>query len=129
MVSLRNKSNIPADKVSYLIDIYNTEDVNSQLKVSQGPDYLGHKYTISGHSNQVLVQIISLPIDLEIIHRNEEYIIFVGFWCKDLDFDFVFWTYNPNSRQIVCEDRLEFEKTNLVDEINRVMKITLPNNG
>ena len=126
-VSIKNKSNIPADKVSFIVDVYNVKELESEFGVREGPDFLGYKFTTSGNASQVLVEVISMPINFIVTHKYEEYIVFIGYWCKEAEFDFKFWTYSPQIDEIVCEDRLQYEKTNLIDEIQRVTKIALPN--
>ena len=124
VASIMNLSDIPADKVSFLVDVYNVNDVECKFGVNGVPDTLGYKYTISGNADNVLVRVLSMPIEFTVNHKMEEYVIFVGFWCKELDFDFKFWTYNPSLNQITCEDRFHYEKVSFIDELERVTKKT-----
>lgn len=94
-VRIKNESHIPADKVSFLIDVYNINNIDSTYKFELFEDPLGNKFSISNHANQVLVQIISLPINFKVEHFGKDYLIFIAFWCRDLDFDFKYFTYSP----------------------------------
>lgn len=118
-IRIKNESQIPADKVSFIIDIYNVADVNSTYKFSLQEDVLGNKFSMSNHTNQVLVQIISLPINLNIKHFDKDYLIFVAFWCRDLDFDFKYFTYSPFEKKIVTEATMKKGRL-LIDELKRI---------
>lgn len=124
-VRIRNESVIPADKVAFIIDIYNVEQVVSDYKFRFFDDSLGKKYSMSNKSDQVLVQVISIPINVHIRHKNSEYVVMVGYWCKDLDFEYTFFTYCPKQKKIITEG--SFESGFLfTEELERIK--TLPNN-
>jgi hypothetical protein len=116
---IKNESNIPADKVSFIIDIYNVENVVSTQQFELFEDPLGDKFSMSNHSKQVLVQIISLPINFKVQHFGKDYLIFVAFWCRDLDFDFKYFTYSPSEKKIVTEATFKKGKL-LLEELNRI---------
>ncbi len=116
---IKNESNIPADKVSFIIDIYNVENVVSTHKFELLEDPLGNKFSMSNHAQQVLVQIISLPINFKIQHFGKDYLIFVAFWCRDLDFDFKYFTYSPSEKKIVTEATFKNGES-LLDELTRI---------
>lgn len=103
VVSIKNESNIPAEKVSCMIEVYNIENIISKHQFSVADDFLGEKFSSTVHIPQVLVQVISIPINFDIQHSNKDYLIFVAFWCRDLDFDFKFFTYRPSEKKIVTE--------------------------
>jgi len=124
VVSIKNTSNIPADKVSFIVELYNIENVECELGSRESQDVLGDKFSISNHAKNVLVQVMSLPVEMTISHKLNEYVIFAGFWCKDLDFDFKFWTYNPMEQEITCEDWFHYKKVSLTDELKRIQKKT-----
>lgn len=129
-IGIKNNTSIPADKVGFLVELYNVNEViSSEQSFKVGPDFLGRKFSASGRIDQILARVISFDVKFTVINKSDEYIIFVGYWCKNKDFDFKFWTINPNIREIVCEDRMEFEKTSFLDEIERVTKITIPKIG
>jgi len=122
-VRIQNDSNIPADKVSFGIDVFNVLNVENDHEFYKTKDnYLGEKFTLSGSFSQVLVRVISIPIDFYVTHKNDEYIILVSYWSKDTDFDFQFWTFNPSENRIICADQLEYENTSFIDEIERIKK-------
>lgn len=122
IVSVKNNSNIPADKVSLIIDVYNVLNVESDHRVRRLNDTLGLKYSISENAGQVLVQVISMPVEIIVTHEQIEYMVLVGYWCKDTDFDFKFWTYSPTEMKISCEDRMLYDKVIFTDELKRIQK-------
>lgn len=119
LLRIKNESNIPADKVSFIIDIYNVKNIESAYQFELFEDPLGDKFSMSNHSKQVLVQIISLPIKFKVKHFRKDYLIFVAFWCRDLDFDFKYFTYSPFEKKIVTEATFKNGKL-LLDELNRI---------
>lgn len=100
-VSIKNLSRVPADKVSFLIDVYNIEGIDTRFKFRK--DEYGDKFSISESSDQVLVRVVSIPIKFRLRHLGKEFMVFVGFWSKDSDFDFIFWTIDPIKNVIVSE--------------------------
>jgi hypothetical protein len=119
LVRIKNESHIPADKVSFLIDVYNVNKVESTYNFELIRDPLGNKFSMASHTSQVLVQIISLPICFNVQHFGKDYLIFVAFWCRDLDFDFKYFTYSPSEKKIVTEATFKKGKL-LLDELNRI---------
>lgn len=123
-VRIRNESVIPADKVAFIVDIYNVEEVESDYTFHYFDDSLGEKYSMSNRSDQVLVQVISIPINAYIRHKNSEYVVMIGYWCKDLDFEYTFFTYCPEQKKIITKG--SFESGSLfTEELERIK--TLPN--
>ncbi|GGC94422.1 hypothetical protein GCM10011508_21940 [Flavobacterium lutivivi] len=121
VINIINESQIPADKVAFIIDIYNVANINSQHEFRFYEDLLGNKFSMSSHVKQVLVQIISIPILLNVQHLSKDYLIFVGFWCKDLDFEFKYFTYSPFEKKIVSEGTI-LEGVLLEHELNRIQE-------
>jgi hypothetical protein len=119
LVSIKNESRIPADKVAFIIDVYNVAEISSTHNFEFHEDVLGNKFSMSNHTNQVLVQIISLPIYLNVRHFNKDYLIFVAFWCRDLDFEFKYFTYSPFEKKIISEGTMTEGKL-LADELKRI---------
>jgi len=124
-IRIRNESVIPADKVSFIVDIYNVDQVVSDFNFRFFDDSLGKKYSMSNKADQVLVQVISIPINVHIRHKNNEYVIMVGYWCKDLDFDYTFFTYSPLEKKIITEGNFDSGFL-FTEELERIK--TLPNN-
>jgi hypothetical protein len=122
VVSLKNESYIPAEKISYMIEVYNIENIHSEYKFLFVEDSLGGKFSFTAHVPQVLVQVINIPIKFNIQHSGKDYLIFVAFWCRDLDFDFKYFTYSPIEKKIVTEatfkDGILFN-----EELNRIRSI------
>ncbi|MNQ57922.1 Divergent AAA domain protein [compost metagenome] len=119
LVCIKNDSHIPADKVSFLIDIYNVNKVESNHNFEFQRDTLGNKFSMADHAKQVLVQVIGLPVRFDVQHLGKDYLIFVAFWCRDSDFDFKYFTYSPSVKEIVTE--ATFKKgRKLTDELTRI---------
>lgn len=119
LVRIKNDSHIPADKVSFLIDIYNVNKVISNHNFEFQGDTLGNKFSMADHPKQVLVQMIGLPIRFEVQHFGKDYLIFVAFWSRDSDFDFKYFTYSPSVREVVTEATFKKGRT-LTDELTRI---------
>lgn len=119
LVCIKNESHIPADKVSFIIDIYNVNKVESANMFELIRDPLGNKFSMADHAKQVLVQVINLPIRFNIQHFSKDYLIFIAFWCRDSDFDFKYFTYSPSEKEIVTEATFKKGKL-LLDELNRI---------
>lgn len=126
-VRIQNESPIPADKVSFIIDVFNVEKVESKFTFIPMEDALGKKFSMSNSAKNVLVQIISVSIEFQVQHFGQEYLIMVGYWCKDLDFDFKFISYSPNDRKFISEGYLN-KGDLLTKELERINGKTLPNN-
>lgn len=122
LIRIRNDSTIPADKVSFIIDVYNINSVKSEYSFKGMDDDIGYKFTFSNSAQQVLVRIVSIPIEFIVEHKDDDYVVFVGYWSIDTDFDFQFWSYNPIKKEIVCTDRMDYEKTSFEEEIQRILK-------
>lgn len=119
-VKIKNESPVPAEKIGFLIDVYNVVDVECDFPFSILQDEYGDKYTMSRFEDVVLVQILSLPIELEIVHKGEDYLVMVSYWCKDADFDFKFGTYSPSERKFICKGSLQDRTGSLKDELERI---------
>ena len=121
-VLIKNESSIPADKVSFIIDVYNISGIESDLRFKLHHDTLGDKYSMSNKSDQVLASVISIPLNFSVEHKEEDYIVFVGYWCKDHDFGFQFMTYDPIKGKTVNSGSIKEGEVSLLDEIKRIDK-------
>ncbi|WP_343613314.1 ATP-binding protein [Flavobacterium sp.] len=119
VISIKNESSIPAEKVAYIIEVYNVDQIKSNHSFKFVEDPVFNKFCATGHTDQVLVQVISLPIRFDLLHLGKDYIIFVGFWCRELNFDFQFITYSPIEKQIIKEATFK-EGEKLIDELYRI---------
>jgi hypothetical protein len=121
VVSFRNESVIPADKVGYIVDVFNIHTINSKWSFEKANDYSGVKFTFAHNIGQVLVRIIRIPISFEVQHHRRSYLVFAGFWSKDTDFDFIYWVYDPVAKQITHEGTFDSEPTltEVLDTIHR----------
>jgi hypothetical protein len=122
-IKIMNRSSFPADKVSFIIDVYNVNNVESKFTfISNQNDELGPKFSLSEKTDQILVQVISIPINFVVEHIGSEYLIFVGYWSKDSDFDFNYETYNPQTKTVTGRGTLKDSETLLTDELKRISK-------
>lgn len=122
-VSIHNESTIPADKVSFIIDIYNIADIESKFTFRFIKDVLGDKFVLSDKTDQILVQVISIPINAKIMHKGEEYAIMVGYWCKDLDFYAKFGIYNPETEIFTQKGTFENDLELFTKELDRIKEL------
>lgn len=120
VVSICNKSQVPAEKISYIVDVYNVTSVESRNRFELVEDTLGNKFSMFGNTENVLVQIIKFPIPFEVKHTHNEYLVFVAFWCRDLDFDCKYFTYSPIQKKIITEGTMK-TGTLLLDELKRIL--------
>lgn len=118
VLCVRNQSNVPAEKVSFLVDIYNIKFIDSARNFEFVKDSLGDKYFNSGHSDQILVSVINIPIRFKVTHLKKDFLIFIGYWCRDLDFEFQYFTYSPENETMIKGSRLEGPL--LLDELKRI---------
>ncbi|MCU4188911.1 ATP-binding protein [Flavobacterium sp. HXWNR29] len=118
VVSIRNQSNVPAEKVSFLVDVYNIKFIESLHNFEFIKDSLGDKYSVSNHSNQILVSVINIPIRFKVTHLKKDFLIFIGYWCRDLDFEFQYFTFSPENETMINGSRLEGPL--LLDELKRI---------
>jgi len=127
-IEINNLSNIPADMVSWTIEVYNVHEIVSEddFKLKNNPDSTVFMFHTSA-PNQILVQRISFSNEFQVIHKESEYLIFVGFWSKDLDMDYRYWTLNPEEKKISCEGKMEIEGTKFIDELYRVNNVAQQN--
>lgn len=119
-VSLHNESNVPADKVSFIIDIYNIEKTDNRLDFKEiKEDELGRKFSFSERAHQVLVSMISLGVDFQITHFGKKYLVAVNYWSKDTDFDCMYFVVDPINDSITSNHWLD-ENTNLIQGLKKL---------
>lgn len=106
-VRIKNESNYPADKVSFIIDIYNVGSIDSKHRFENIKDGDSNKFTFSNYASQVLVRAISIPIDFEVVHYQKDYIIFIGYWCRDLDFNFKYFKISGKDSKVLLHGNSE----------------------
>lgn len=121
LVSFHNNSKVPADKVSVYIDIYNVHQVESKYNFEHYlDDELGKKFSFNKNTDQVLVRVISFPIDFTVIHNKSKYLICASYWSKETDYNFNFWTYDPITRKITNQGEFENSDLSLIDAIKKL---------
>lgn len=105
-ISLSNLSKIPADAVSYIVEIYNiVEVVDGGDFFTRQDDSVGIKYSYFHSTEKVLVRIVSMPIDFSIYHNQKEVVLTISFWSKNSDFDSILWKYDTVKREIKNKTR------------------------
>ncbi len=118
-VSIKNNSVIPADKISFIVEVYNINRIENSNSFVLQKDTLGDKFVCSISSDKVLVRVISIPITFTVLHNNQEYLVSANFWCKDADYDFRYISYSPKKQEFISEGTLETGEL-LTDTLNRI---------
>lgn len=108
-IAIFNNSPIPANNVSYIVDIYNIIEMNEDPGFNKIQEAKHHKFSYNRHTGHSLVQLISIPLNFSLRHGNKPYVVMVGYWCQDLDFDYKFWTYDPLKKVFLVEGSSESE--------------------
>lgn len=116
IVSLRNLTSTPAEKVFLIIDVYNCDVLGNEFELVDD-DILGQKYSCSLLYDQVLVKVIHLRTKFNVSRRLRNYIVSVGYWSLHNDFDIVFFFINP-SQQIIEKKELNLLDPNLKELID-----------
>lgn len=98
-VSLSNLSSTPAEKVSLIIDVYNCDTLNKDFEIIYD-DSLGPKFSCSLSYDQVLVSVISVTTKFNVTRRNRNYVISVGYWSLNNDFEIIFFFINTSAQTI-----------------------------
>lgn len=101
-VSIFNESNIPADKVSFVIDVYNVISIVSQDKYEKISDSeYGDKLTYSRSTSQVLPRFLDIQNNLRVQHNSgRRYVIFIIYYAKELDFNGKYLIIDPATGHI-----------------------------
>lgn len=122
-VRLYNRSNIPAEKIGIHIEVYNAVEICSNtysVVPSKVDDLLGERYTISEELRPVLVRPLHFSFYLDVTHRNVPYMITVGYWSRDNEYDFQFWVYDPLTQLIVSEGRMDSSEVDFWEELKKI---------
>ena len=120
-ISLRNNSNIPADKVSFLIELFNVSAPDETLSFTEYMDEeFGRKLSYSNNAGQVLARIIAIGIpEFKVRHFNKKYIITVMYWSRETDFDCTIYIIDPTIKSVEVKNWLD-EGVNLSEEIRQL---------
>lgn len=121
-ISIFNTAEVPADKVGFIIEIHNVSEVECIHDFKDFQNHFPVKHSMTKSTEQVLAQVISIPIELRVFHNKQNYIVFVGYWSKDNDFDFQYWTYDPIKGKILCSDKMNYDKTSFKEEMDKLRK-------
>jgi len=110
-ISFGNNAPYPADKVGFLIDVYNVEEADSGFNVVESENEF-RKYSFTKSNNSLLVRLINIQRSFKIYPKKEgfkkqNYLIMAAYWCVDADIDFTFWTCNPVTLEVVNSGKLD----------------------
>ena len=116
-IRIQNLAKTPADKVSFIVDIYNIVRLidNTNFTSSTEKDF-GQKYSASVNSSQVLVRVISIGFDFKLQHRNQKYLVAISYWSKETDFDSTYFVINPKDNTVTSKHWLD-DNAQLLDMI------------
>lgn len=117
-VSLHNESSIPADKVSFIVELFNISETDNNF-IESDDEVLGKKFSLSKKLDQVLASVISFGVDFKVRHTSKKYLVSVSFWSRESDFDCVYFIIDPISNSILSKYWLD-ENENLVDAIKQL---------
>ena len=101
-INIRNNSSFPLDQISYLIRVYNVQEVQQN-----GTDLSGTfrgsdgNYHARGQSDEVLVDEYSLPLVFDVINRMEPFIVSVIAWHKEAGMYKNHCLYDPMNNQFI----------------------------
>lgn len=119
-ISLHNDSDVPADKVSLIIDVYNIEKIDNNTNFKEFKrDELGRKFSLSEKAYQILVRVISLGIEFNTNHYNENYIVSVNYWSKDSDYDCTYFLIDTKNNTITTNNWLD-KNPGLIDDVKQL---------
>lgn len=117
VVSLHNDSNVPADKLSYIIDVHNIQNTDDKVKFREIMDEeFGRKFSFSEGTDQVLASVISFGVNFQVTHYMEKYLVAVNYWSKDTDFDCTYFIIDPIDNSIISNNWCD-EDLSLVEAI------------
>lgn len=113
-VRIQNLSTTPADKVSFIIDVFNVASITDNNFVSSTEADFGQKFSASINTNQVLVRVISVGHTFKLKNRNQKYLVAIYYWSKDSDFDGTHFIIDPINNSITTKHWLD-DGANLLD--------------
>lgn len=107
-IDITNESNIPAEKVCFLINIFGVEKIDHhKVKTITANNISRHSYQYT--SETILVKHINMGIEFSTKHNGSQYLIYVAYWSKDLDIENRVVIYNPNNEKIENEYNNKFD--------------------
>lgn len=99
-IRVQNQSSIPAEKVSILVNIFDVESIECKQNFQHSKDDDLDCFTYSDSLHQILVQIVSMNLNIKVLHRRRPYAVYVAYWCRDLDIQYEYSFYNPETEEI-----------------------------
>ena len=103
-VLFRNDSPVPAEKLNFLIDVYNVHSQISEIDFREKIiDNDAKQYIYSDQASQILVSSTSMDITFNVVHLNMKYAISASYWCRDTDFDSIAFIIDPTTDSITSE--------------------------
>ncbi len=127
VIEIRNESEYPTDKISFMLQLYNINDVIPETNnIAEKFQKNEHSYQLQDISEIVLIDEITIPINFYIIHKNAPYIVSVMVWNKEFGIFKNRCIYDP-----VNETYIDWYKTGegenertINDFINNLKEIT-----
>jgi len=118
--SIHNDSEIPADKVSFIVDVYNVDSIYGHSgfnEMEDGP--LNKKFYYSNNSKSVLVRVIQIGENFKLRHFEKAYVISINYWSKETDFDCTYFIIDPVLGTVNSYNWLDEEAnfSNTLDEL------------
>lgn len=88
-IHIFNNTEYPADNISYLVNIYNIDNVSSNSYHENSNNFRKKDektYEIQNTYKEVLIKKVSLPISFKIIHFNKPFIFLMAIWGKEFNY-------------------------------------------
>jgi len=106
--SIHNDSEIPADKVAFIVDVFNVVSVYGNSKFNEMEDELRiKKFFYSEATDRVLASVIQIGDSFKLKHYRKNYIISVNYWCKETDFDSTYFIVDTTNGTISSHNWLD----------------------
>jgi hypothetical protein len=122
-VIIQNTSPTPAEKICYIIDVYNVSSVTGPTLFDKiNDEILGEKHSFSGYNSQVLVTVISLIIRIKVRNNKQKYVVSVSYWSRECDYNNTYFLIDPKTQDVQSRNWLD-ENINLIDQIRLLKEI------
>lgn len=108
-IQVCNKTEIPADNIHYMIDVYNTEEVLHNEFATIQTDY--KKQTHTSKINLPLVHPLKVPVSFAYRTIQPKHVIFFMAWSNQIPMQIKYWLINSDSIEIEYEGELSSPKT------------------
>lgn len=122
-IRLKNISKIPAERIAFVIEVYNADSVIPSSAYDEVfDDYFGRKHSRSVDTDKVLANVIHIPNELYINHSGQLYIVSIGFWSVQSEYNGKFILVDPE-KQVTEIHFWDEENNSIIDVFDRITNI------